>query len=189
MMRRFELHRDVDVTGMSGVGVVADGILWPNGTASVLWRGEHQSIVYWPDGFQHAAIVHGHGGATRFVFLDEEETEPAVEVTADEELPHGGTVFDLRVSIAHQGAQADRSLREYRLIPDAAVWVKEVTQMVAAGGCNSWALASLLKWLEVTHGVEAAYEAACLVQIIGVDGGDQGYCGDIPSIAASEAAQ
>lgn len=29
--RLFELQRDVDVTGYSGVGVVADGVIWPDG--------------------------------------------------------------------------------------------------------------------------------------------------------------
>lgn len=31
-MRRFQLHRDHDITGVSGPGVVADGVLFPDGT-------------------------------------------------------------------------------------------------------------------------------------------------------------
>lgn len=68
--RRFYLQRDVDVTGASGTGRVADGVLWPDGTVSVRWRGEHQSTVSW-DNFDSAERVHGHGGATRIVWLDE----------------------------------------------------------------------------------------------------------------------
>ena len=68
--RRFYLDRQVDVTGASGTGRVADGVLWPDGTASVRWRGEHQSIVHW-DHFASAERIHGHGGATRIVWVDQ----------------------------------------------------------------------------------------------------------------------
>lgn len=67
--RRFELHRDVDVSGVSGVGVVADGVLWPDGRVSVRWRGSRPSTVSW-DCLEDAEAIHGHGGATRIVWLD-----------------------------------------------------------------------------------------------------------------------
>ena len=46
--RTFELHRDRDVSGVSGVGVVADGVAFPDGLSVVRWRGERQSTVVWP---------------------------------------------------------------------------------------------------------------------------------------------
>lgn len=67
--RRFELHRDVDVTGISGTGVVADGVCWPDGSASIHWRGERPSNVFWPQ-MVWASEIHGHGGATRIVWID-----------------------------------------------------------------------------------------------------------------------
>lgn len=67
--RRFRLERDVDVTGASGTGHVADGVLWPDGTVTVRWRGERNSTVNW-DRLEDAEAVHGHGGATRIVWLD-----------------------------------------------------------------------------------------------------------------------
>jgi hypothetical protein len=69
--RRFYIQRDVDVTGASGTGRVADGVLWSDGSASVRWRGEHASVVFW-DRFESALWVHLHGGASRIVWLDEE---------------------------------------------------------------------------------------------------------------------
>ncbi|MFI0262523.1 hypothetical protein ACH4OW_26180 [Streptomyces sp. NPDC017056] len=69
--RRFHLQRDADVTGMSGTGHVADGVLWPDGTASIRWRGTRPSIVHW-DRLDDAETVHGHGGATRIVWDDPE---------------------------------------------------------------------------------------------------------------------
>lgn len=68
--RLFWLARDVDVTGVSGVGVVADGAVWPDGTVSVRWRGDGPSIVFW-DSMSDVERRHCHGGATRIVWVDE----------------------------------------------------------------------------------------------------------------------
>lgn len=67
--RRFHLLRHTDITGVSGTGIVADGILWPDGTASLRWRGERPSTVHW-DRIADATAVHGHGGATQIVWTD-----------------------------------------------------------------------------------------------------------------------
>jgi hypothetical protein len=69
--RRFELNRDRDVSGISGTGVVADGVAFEDGTVVVHWRGLWPSTVLWPalDGL---LAVNGHGGATRVVWLDPE---------------------------------------------------------------------------------------------------------------------
>lgn len=67
--RRFQLERDHDVSGVTGTGTVADGVEWPDGSASLRWRGAHASIVYWPS-IADAETIHGHNGATRFVWLD-----------------------------------------------------------------------------------------------------------------------
>ncbi|MBP2704443.1 hypothetical protein JOL79_11520 [Microbispora sp. RL4-1S] len=75
---RFQLVRQVDVTGVSGTGVVADGVLWPDGTVSIRWRGDKPSVVFWQD-LAHAVHVHGHGGLTRVVWLDGPEVGPAEE--------------------------------------------------------------------------------------------------------------
>lgn len=70
--RRFHLQRDLDVTGASGTGRVADGIQWPDGTVSIRWRGERPSVVFWAS-IQDAEQVHGHGGASRIVWDDLED--------------------------------------------------------------------------------------------------------------------
>jgi hypothetical protein len=92
MPRRFELHRDEDESGISGTGVVAEGIVfdradihqiiaelvqmgWLQATTSNLvvikWRTEKWSVVFWRN-LTDAIAVHGHGGKTRFVFQDDE---------------------------------------------------------------------------------------------------------------------
>lgn len=72
--RRFELHRDTDITGVSGTGLVADGVVFPDGTAVLRWRvGQWPtSAVFHDRGMASVEAVHGHSGATRIVFLDEE---------------------------------------------------------------------------------------------------------------------
>ncbi len=69
MTRRFHLERDTDITGVSGTGCVADGVLWPDGTATLRWRGSRASTVHW-DKVADAEAVHGHGGHTRIVWDD-----------------------------------------------------------------------------------------------------------------------
>lgn len=83
--RRFALRRYEDVTGMSGEGSVADGVLWPDSTASVRWRGEHPSVVFWDRGRTSVEFIHGHAGATEVEFLDDAD-EPA-EATPAEPAP------------------------------------------------------------------------------------------------------
>ncbi|CBG73091.1 putative phage protein [Streptomyces scabiei 87.22] len=65
--RPFVLQRDHDVSGVSGVGIVADGCCWPDGTVAIRWRGDKPSTVFW-DRLDDAIAVHGHGGSTRVVW-------------------------------------------------------------------------------------------------------------------------
>ncbi|MFE9624266.1 hypothetical protein [Streptomyces sp. NPDC006527] len=79
--RRFVLRRRRDISGISGLGDVADGVLWPDGTASIRWRGEHPSVVFWDRGRVSVESIHGHQGATEVVFLDQDD-EPHTAAAA-----------------------------------------------------------------------------------------------------------
>jgi hypothetical protein len=68
-MRRFQLVRDIDETGVSGTGTVAEGVMFSDGTASIRWHGERASTVVWAS-IDDALAIHGHGGLTRLVWLD-----------------------------------------------------------------------------------------------------------------------
>lgn len=78
--RRFHLQRTTDVTGVSGTGRVADGVLWPDGTAAVRWRGEHPSAVHWDRGRVSVEMIHGHQGSTEIVWLDQDDEQPATAI-------------------------------------------------------------------------------------------------------------
>lgn len=61
--REFELYREVDVTGVSGTGVVADGVEFANGIVVMQWHGEHPSVAVWPS-IEQVIATHGHEGKT-----------------------------------------------------------------------------------------------------------------------------
>ena len=74
IMRRFELHRDEDVSGVSGTGVVAEGVAFSNdGPVALRWTSEWPtSVVFHDRGVESLEAVHGHNGRTRIVWLDRE---------------------------------------------------------------------------------------------------------------------
>lgn len=69
--RRFRLVRDVDITGVSGTGVVAYGIVFPDGHVATRWDGEVAQTCAW-DSIGDVVKVHGHNGATRLEWIDTE---------------------------------------------------------------------------------------------------------------------
>ncbi|MEU5259010.1 hypothetical protein [Amycolatopsis sp. NPDC021455] len=68
-MKSFHLVRHEDVTGLSGTGVVAEGVQWSNGQVTLCWFGEHSSVAVWPS-LEDAMAIHGHNGATEARFLE-----------------------------------------------------------------------------------------------------------------------
>lgn len=75
--RHFRLVRDQDVSGVSGTGHVADGVIFSDGHAAVHWLGRWPTTTPHPDGIVSVKGVHGHGGATRIVLLDSPEARLA----------------------------------------------------------------------------------------------------------------
>jgi hypothetical protein len=67
--RRFNLVRSEDVSGVSGVGTVAEGVVFTGGRVVLCWLGKYSSVVVW-DSLDAAIAVHGHDGRTQAVFLD-----------------------------------------------------------------------------------------------------------------------
>ncbi|MEU7403833.1 hypothetical protein [Streptomyces sp. NPDC044948] len=60
--RPFVLQRDRDVSGVSGTGVIADGVLFPDGHAVIHWRGKWPLTTPHPDGMASIIGIHDHGG-------------------------------------------------------------------------------------------------------------------------------
>src|SRR5262245_58042995 len=70
VMRRFELHREVDETGVSGTGIVAQGIEFDDGHVAMRWISEWTSTAVFDNIFAVEAI-HGHNGLTKIVWLND----------------------------------------------------------------------------------------------------------------------
>lgn len=68
-MRRFELHRHQDATGVSGTGVVAEGVVFSTGWVALTWLTAVNSLVFYPS-ITNVEHIHGHGGMTVIVWLD-----------------------------------------------------------------------------------------------------------------------
>jgi hypothetical protein len=66
-MRTFTLVRKVDVSGVSGTGVVAEGVEFHDGQVVLSWFGKHHTIEVAPK-LDDVVAIHGHDGCTEVVF-------------------------------------------------------------------------------------------------------------------------
>jgi hypothetical protein len=76
-MRRFELHRDEDLTGISGTGVVAEGIEFQDLTCALRWLTEHRSTAIYASA-EDIQAIHGHQGRTRLTWVDPPDVDQDV---------------------------------------------------------------------------------------------------------------
>lgn len=67
-MKLFELRRHVDETGISGTGVVAQGVIFDNGRCAMMWLTENVSMGVYDD-IQKVIAIHGHQGQTSVVVI------------------------------------------------------------------------------------------------------------------------
>jgi hypothetical protein len=68
-VRRFYLQRDADASGISGTGVVAEGVVFTNGRVVLTWLHGIQSIVIHAS-IDHVITLHGHDGRTTLRWID-----------------------------------------------------------------------------------------------------------------------
>ncbi len=83
--RAFVLERSEDVSGVSGIGIVAWGVEFPDGVVALRWKGDWPtSVVFHDRGIASVDKIHGHDGRTRIVW---ERFAPSVAYW----YRHGGT--------------------------------------------------------------------------------------------------
>ncbi len=70
-LRRFYLLRHNDPTGVSGTGIVAEGVRYSNGTVSLQWLREPGALSVFAS-VGDMLSVHGHGGSTEIQWMDSE---------------------------------------------------------------------------------------------------------------------
>jgi hypothetical protein len=67
-IQTFFLYRWEDVSGVSGTGVVAEGVRFGNGKCAVTWRGAVKSVTVY-DSVEELVRIHLHGGKTGLFWL------------------------------------------------------------------------------------------------------------------------
>lgn len=68
-MKTFILVRDEDVSGVSGTGTIAEGVIFHDGQCVLSWFGKHHTIEVAPS-IEDVIAIHGHGGKTRLVYTE-----------------------------------------------------------------------------------------------------------------------
>ena len=71
-MKRFQLVRTQDVSGVSGTGRVVEGVQFGDGTCVMRWLGDISSKGFY-DSVEDVLTIHGHGGATTVKWIDDNE--------------------------------------------------------------------------------------------------------------------
>lgn len=66
-MKTFYLNRLVDVSGISGIGKVCEGIMFSDGKCVINWLGEHPSIEV-HESIDEVKFIHGHKGKTEVIW-------------------------------------------------------------------------------------------------------------------------
>lgn len=69
MMRRFHFERLEDQSGVSGCGIVAEGVVFSNGKVALEWLSNRASMAFY-DSLSDVEHIHGHSGKTKIIFDD-----------------------------------------------------------------------------------------------------------------------
>jgi len=70
-VRRFNLRRLDDETGISGVGIVTEGVQFTDGSCAMRWMTSTSSVCFYKS-IEDVIIIHGHGGKTVVEWQDDE---------------------------------------------------------------------------------------------------------------------
>lgn len=68
-LQSFYLLREVDVSGTSGIGIVAMGVILPSGKVVMEWTSFHTSVALY-NNIQDVELIHGHDGRTKVVLIE-----------------------------------------------------------------------------------------------------------------------
>jgi len=69
-MKQFHLERTEDVSGTSGIGTVAEGVIFNNGKCAMSWLTNLTSITIY-DNIEILEKIHSHEGRTKVIFKNE----------------------------------------------------------------------------------------------------------------------
>ncbi|MFJ2004755.1 hypothetical protein [Streptomyces chartreusis] len=113
--RPFVLRRDRDISGVAGTGIIADGILFPDGQAAIHWRGKWALTTPHPDGMDSILAIHDHGGQgdLHVIWADHDELRQKVLADVVE-------AFDVPPEVCGTAAETAYLKTQIRLAVDGA---------------------------------------------------------------------
>lgn len=85
-MRRFRVKRVEDESGVSGTGLVAEGVEFDDGFVAMRWLSNKASVTIFAN-IKHLKDLHGHGGKTKVVWVDPDPLAHAEEAEENNETP------------------------------------------------------------------------------------------------------
>ena len=68
-IKTFYLKRHEDPSGVSGTGIIAVGVVYPNGQAHMQWVSYRTSFEM-HDSINNLIEIHGHEGSTELIYGD-----------------------------------------------------------------------------------------------------------------------
>ena len=74
-MNRFVLNRKEDVSGISGTGLVAEGVEFSDGSVALRWLTSTPSVELL-NSVEDLKTIHGHSGSSTIEFLDSQAEDP-----------------------------------------------------------------------------------------------------------------
>lgn len=69
VMKQFLLNRKEDISGVSGTGVIAHGVILPSGRVVMEWVTKHKSIAIY-DSIDEIQMLHAHPGKTELIYIN-----------------------------------------------------------------------------------------------------------------------
>ena len=66
-MKLFYLERTIDPSGVSGLGRVAEGVIFTSGKVALTWTCGTPSSVAIYETIEHVETIHGHNGTTKVI--------------------------------------------------------------------------------------------------------------------------
>lgn len=69
-MRTFRLIRLIDDSGVSGTGLVAEGVAFSDGTCALRWCTRYRSTAIYPS-VEELEAIHGHQGHTVIEWVED----------------------------------------------------------------------------------------------------------------------
>lgn len=68
-MRRFQFVRNEDVSGVSGTGIVFEGVVFEDGKVAIRWLSKLKTTAIY-DSIEELVAIHGHEGKGHVKWID-----------------------------------------------------------------------------------------------------------------------